>query len=133
MSVVVMPTVRGYVCFVCLLPFPSLAELYAHFFGVCHNHETLKMCGVDLLMCDLCHARAQHQQLLLLAPRPAASYFHVRSHPLPVTVTSAQIAQMFEPEANAFYHNHRDIHWEWFLWSTTSEEEDDEEAVELLD
>ena len=55
-SVVVIPAVRGHVCVVCHLPFHSLAELYAHFFGVCHNYESLKMCGVDLLMCDLCHA-----------------------------------------------------------------------------
>ena len=143
MSVVTFPTAIFEVCFLCLMPFNSTEELFSHYNSVGHNYETLKLCGVDLMMCYLCNvllgvscaehtACAQHQLNLTLSPNPLANYYHVRSHPLPVRVTNAQLACMFEPEANAFYRNHREIHWEDFLWRdcgfTPSDEESDDDA-----
>ena len=145
MSVVIFPTAINEVCFLCLMPFGSRLELFAHFFSVGHNYETLKLCGVDLLMCLLCGvlvgvscdehtACAQHQLNLLQSPDPLAPCYHIRSHPLPARVTNAQLACMFEPEANAFYRNHREVHWEWFLWReagfTPSDEDSDDEEEE---
>ena len=71
---------------------------------------------------------------LLQSPDPLAPCYHIRSHPLPTRVTNAQLACMFEPEANAFYRNHREVHWEWFLWReagfTPSDEDSDDEEEE---
>jgi hypothetical protein len=83
--------------------------------------------------CDEHTASAQHQYNLLQSPDLLAQHYHIRSHPLPVRVTNAQLACMFEPGANAFYRNHRELHWEWFLWREAEFTPSDEESAESED
>ena len=83
--------------------------------------------------CDEHTASAQHQYNLLQSPDLLAQHYHIRSHPLPVRVTNAQLACMFEPGANAFYRNHRELHWEWFLWREAGFTPSDEESAESED